>query len=803
MSRHGKMKRTNYLLFLLSFFSPPNGFFDARGIACAFITLDYFLEQTAYEECIDILERADSNTSGTRDGRIYSDEYALFVRAWSGGEIEAEFTTMEDELVNAFVSNACFIQPCETALNCCSGSTQYVSIDMENKGILQLYKMCADVDAAITYSLENSESAVIRIDDSYPFEQQPSQIPSTLPSEMPFGDPHSEKPSATTILPSNGPSLKPSTQPTSAPSIDPSQNPSDVPSFQPSTQPTTAPSVEPSQNPSDAPSFQPSTQPTSAPSVEPSQNPSDAPSGEPSTQPTITPSVSPSQNPSDAPSVRPTIRPSSYPSSRPSSYPSKLPSTLPTEVPSSEPSKDPSTVPTASPSGLPSLFRSGMPSIPPSSAPSFEQSRYPSEIPSILPSNIPSILPTSAPSLLPASDPSGSPSYMPSHDPSDMPTTIPSLVPSFVPSLAPTQFGWLDVSVNYIIRTNGVSGQEILSKGGNTVASDLITATTTVLLNILGQSGLGNRRAESANLLFDTGASHVAIATIHSSLGRPRRNRLKSPKSTDTDFSSSRSLALYRKSNPVEIVSAIDIACSSGASMQNENERCVLIRSIVTVYLNVNENKDSVRALIVSGLRQSFLDGSFVAAIPPPPVPIPEGEQLEIKISYLIRTGGVNGGDIMSGEGNSILRGLVIATTIVLLRILEKGSTSDRRLRNQLPISDSFSEMGEVNGILSSTATSSHLRKRKGGKSMLPAPLITSRNLAAYHDSAPVVIESATDTACTSSQVLGTNELCVLIRSVVTVFLAEEENANEVRALLVDGIRQTFVDGSFLAEIPQ
>eukprot|EP00566_Odontella_aurita_P007715 CAMPEP_0113598690 /NCGR_PEP_ID=MMETSP0015_2-20120614/41734_1 /TAXON_ID=2838 /ORGANISM="Odontella" /LENGTH=703 /DNA_ID=CAMNT_0000506749 /DNA_START=435 /DNA_END=2547 /DNA_ORIENTATION=- /assembly_acc=CAM_ASM_000160 len=703
---------------------------------------------------------------------------------------------MEDELVNAFVSNACFIQPCETALNCCSGSTQYVSIDMENKGILQLYKMCADVDAAITYSLENSESAVIRIDDSYPFEQQPSQIPSTLPSEMPFGDPHSEKPSATTILPSNGPSLKPSTQPTSAPSIDPSQNPSDVPSFEPSTQPTTAPSVEPSQNPSDAPSFQPSTQPTSAPSVEPSQNPSDAPSGEPSTQPTITPSVSPSQNPSDAPSVRPTIRPSSYPSSRPSSYPSKLPSTLPTEVPSSEPSKDPSTVPTASPSGLPSLFRSGMPSIPPSSAPSFEQSRYPSEIPSILPSNIPSILPTSAPSLLPASDPSGSPSYMPSHDPSDMPTTIPSLVPSFVPSLAPTQFGWLDVSVNYIIRTNGVSGQEILSKEGNTVASDLITATTTVLLDILGQSGLGNRRAESANLLFDTCDDSLK-------LGSTKTEQAQESKSTDTDFSSSRSLALYRKSNPVEIVSAIDIACSSGASMQNENERCVLIRSIVTVYLNVNENKDSVRALIVSGLRQSFLDGSFVAAIPPPPVPIPEGEQLEIKISYLIRTGGVNGGDIMSGEGNSILRGLVIATTIVLLRILEKGSTSDRRLRNQLPISDSFSEMGEVNGILSSTATSSHLRKRKGGKSMLPAPLITSRNLAAYHDSAPVVIESATDTACTSSQVLGTNELCVLIRSVVTVFLAEEENANEVRALLVDGIRQTFVDGSFLAEIPQ
>ena len=49
---------------------------------------------------------------------------------------------------------------------------------------------------------------------------------------------------------------------------------------------------------------------------------------------------------------------------------------------------------------------------------------------------------------------------------------------------------------------------------------------------------------------------------------------------------------------------------------ENDDQRCIVIRSTVSVFLDRDETKSEVRELIITGLREAFQDGSFLAAIP-------------------------------------------------------------------------------------------------------------------------------------------------------------------------------------------
>jgi len=190
------------------------------------------------------------------------------------------------------------------------------------------------------------------------------------------------------------------------------------------------------------------------------------------------------------------------------------------------------------------------------------------------------------------------PSAPPSLIPSFSPTNVPSLESTL--SVAPTKFGRIDIVFRYDIETQGVSGSEILSGEGNTVANDLIVATTTILIGIL--------ESITRHLSSPKGIPPYIeyISCCH--------NESKSKKYLLSDASlSERGLASFSEEFPIQIIEAIDINCLSPVL---PGVNCVLIGSIITVFADSDEDPAKIEELVINGFLISFSDGSFKAALP-------------------------------------------------------------------------------------------------------------------------------------------------------------------------------------------
>mmetsp|Transcript_22664 Transcript_22664/g.34060 ORF Transcript_22664/g.34060 Transcript_22664/m.34060 type:complete len:121 (+) Transcript_22664:336-698(+) len=76
-----------------------------------------------------------------------------------------------------------------------------------------------------------------------------------------------------------------------------------------------------------------------------------------------------------------------------------------------------------------------------------------------------------------------------------------------------------------------------------------------------------------------------------------------------------RELATYYEDFPVFVESAITIQCRPP---QND-DTCVIIRSVITLFADRDENPDDIEQIILNGIDESFNSGSFFDALPSMP----------------------------------------------------------------------------------------------------------------------------------------------------------------------------------------
>ena len=118
------------------------------------------------------------------------------------------------------------------------------------------------------------------------------------------------------------------------------------------------------------------------------------------------------------------------------------------------------------------------------------------------------------------------------------------------------------ITLTYGLRTDGVNADEILSGDGNTIANDLISAVTTIVLSLIDEQSQGNKRLIKTiqnNGISDQSNSHVLIVHKNEVLERlkaPRRNGLISIQSYRDDKNEGsrravRKLVKYRPDTPV------------------------------------------------------------------------------------------------------------------------------------------------------------------------------------------------------------------------------------------------------------
>lgn len=153
-------------------------------------------------------------------------------------------------------------------------------------------------------------------------------------------------------------------------------------------------------------------------------------------------------------------------------------------------------------------------------------------------------------------------------------------------------------------------------------------------------------------------------------------------------------------------------------------------------------------------------------------------EKLQITITYTIRTIGFNAEDINKGTDNNISESLLKGTRILLLDIIEKNNISTRRSL------EAVDYHRKKSNIVSSSKYSISSEKSQ-----------LNRRLVMYSASAPPFHSLIAQTECDASV---DNHNCVIIKTVITVFIDEDENADRVRDDVFDGFNQALSDGSFL-----
>jgi len=209
---------------------------------------------------------------------------------------------------------------------------------------------------------------------------------------------------------------------------------------------------------------------------------------------------------------------------------------------------------------------------------------------------------TSAPTLPPVS--TASPTLPPVSTPSptlkpvavtESPTTARPVLSTGTPVVTepPTDGGLVTVEIRYDLANDcGLTAEMIMEEDGNTLKDGLEAATTTVTIKIL--EDFNNSEQVRRQLL-----------EVRHRLGSGAKS------TTRLSLSEGRNLAYYSEEHPVNIDRILDIEndCSPG-------NNCLLVISTITALLDPNDDKETVKDAILSGVQDSFKNGSFYAAVP-------------------------------------------------------------------------------------------------------------------------------------------------------------------------------------------
>ena len=161
------------------------------------------------------------------------------------------------------------------------------------------------------------------------------------------------------------------------------------------------------------------------------------------------------------------------------------------------------------------------------------------------------------------------------------------------------------VQITYDLANDcGLTAEMIMEGDENTLKEGLEAATATVTIKILEDF----RSSEQ----------------VRRQLRKVRRRLGSGAKSaTRLSLSQERNLAYYSEEYPVTIDRILDIenGCAPG-------NNCLLVISTITALLDPNDDKEEVKDAIVSGVQDSFANGSFFAAVPADTVICPERRRL-------------------------------------------------------------------------------------------------------------------------------------------------------------------------------
>jgi hypothetical protein len=155
-----------------------------------------------------------------------------------------------------------------------------------------------------------------------------------------------------------------------------------------------------------------------------------------------------------------------------------------------------------------------------------------------------------------------------------------------------------------------------------------------------------------------------------------------------------------------------------------------------------------------------------------------------VEVTYDIANDcGVDSQAVINEIDNTLKAGLIAATTTTTIDILNTTypRTEKRRLRH-----NSLSHAGDRNlAQLNNLHRYSHQHTNR-------------RHLVFYTDEFPVTMDNVIDV--TEDCPVGSN--CLLIVSTITTVLEDGDDPDEVKKTLEDGIKESFTDGSFYANIP-
>jgi len=206
------------------------------------------------------------------------------------------------------------------------------------------------------------------------------------------------------------------------------------------------------------------------------------------------------------------------------------------------------------------------------------------------------------------------------------PTTSPMDVPS-PETNAPTSSeggGSIKVSITYDLSNDcGLNAEAIMNEEGNTLKEGLVAATTDITVGILNatfprvdddsepqrRNNVRVRQRQRRHLLQHRGLALLDIpsksTTTSSSFAEHEDD------ASSSSSSRHRNLVYYTEEYPVSIdnIFDMDASCAPG-------NNCLLVISTITVVLEAGDDPVEVDKAIVSGMQESFEDGSFFSAIP-------------------------------------------------------------------------------------------------------------------------------------------------------------------------------------------
>jgi len=168
----------------------------------------------------------------------------------------------------------------------------------------------------------------------------------------------------------------------------------------------------------------------------------------------------------------------------------------------------------------------------------------------------------------------------------------------------------MTVTLVYMLKIEGFNAAEINDAKNNDIASKLIVGVETILISILGQQQplLPSLPSETAFFLPKNLNGEINDLDID-------HEDYSSRKDSSNDIFGNqgrRRLAKYMPSVPPYHSSILQDQCETG----DKSSECVLIRTVVTVYLEPDEDPLKTRRDIVNGFNEALNDGSFFKALP-------------------------------------------------------------------------------------------------------------------------------------------------------------------------------------------